>query len=499
MNVHLIKIYICEVKFVVKLSLGKKMVLSIILIAVLLSGTCIGVSTVVFRSIMDREYLITADSMAATVASTIDGDRVQRITEKVMELYNVSENKLTNEQWEDPNFEAYVAQYQFLTEDEDYTVIREQLRRIQDVSEIDCAYTVYGNPEDMTMIYIVDGAYEDIVPIGSFDWAEKEYYPYLNSPEQGIPAVITTTPEYGFLVTSCAPIRNSKGEIVCFAAVDLSMNDVLAKENQFIFLLTAILLFLVIIICTVSIICVQRKIVTPINMLSEAAGQYGQKQFKEHQHGFRTLDIHTGDELEILLHSMVQMEQDIDSYIKSLTQTKEQLYSARQQADNMHELAHMDSMTGIRNRLAYDKEIVRIDNEIKEGTPSFGIAMIDLNFLKHINDTYGHEHGNEAIISLSKLICDIFKHSPVFRIGGDEFVVILKNADFERIETLCSEFNQRLEQFATDTSLQPWERISAAFGYALFDSKADHCAEDVFKRADQKMYERKKAMKAVRK
>ena len=88
-----------------------------------------------------------------------------------MELYNVSENKLTNEQWGDPNFEAYISQYFSLMEDEDYTVIREQLRRIQDVSEIDCAYTVYGNPEDMTMIYIVDGAYEDIVPIGSFDMA----------------------------------------------------------------------------------------------------------------------------------------------------------------------------------------------------------------------------------------------------------------------------------------------------------------------------------------
>ena len=125
--------------------------------------------------------------------------------------------------------------------------------------------------------------------------------------------------------------------------------------------------------------------------------------------------------------------------------------------------------------------------------------MVDLNFLKHINDTYGHEYGNEAIISLSKLICNIFIHSPVFRIGGDEFAVILKNADFNKIKTLESEFNKHLEQLASDTALQPWEKISAAFGYALFDAKQDHCADDVFKRADCNMYERKKAMKAVRK
>jgi len=97
------------------------------------------------------------------------------------------------------------------------------------------------------------------------------------------------------------------------------------------------------------------------------------------------------------------------------------------------------------------------------------------------------------------LICNIFKHSPVFRIGGDEFAVVLKNDDFDRIKTLSSDFNQHLEQIALDTSLQPWEKISAAFGYALFDAKTDHCAEDVFKRADYHMYERKKAMKAVRK
>ena len=438
--------------------------------------------------------------MAATLAVTLDGDQVQRITQKVLDLYHASETKLTNEQSQDPGFDDYISQYLPLMEDADYIAVREQLRKIQDVSEIDCAYTVYGNPEDMTMIYIVDGAYEDIVPIGSFDWAEKGYSPYLNDQKQGIPAVITNTPEYGFLVTSCAPIYNSKGEIVCFAAVDLSMNEVIKKENYFLFALTGVLCFLTALICILSILYVRNRIVKPINMLSEAAGQYGQEQQSGMvHHEFSTIDIHTGDELEILLSSMVQMEKDIDSYIKNLTQTKAQLSSARRQADDMHELAHMDALTGIRNRLAYDKEIIRLDGDIQNGSDAFGIAMIDLNFLKFINDTYGHECGNSAIIALTKLICDIFAHSPVFRIGGDEFVVILKNNDYHQIALLTQEFNQRLEQFQIDTTLQPWEKISAALGYALFDSKIDHCAEDVFKRADQNMYERKKAMKAIRK
>ena len=255
---------------------------------------------------------------------------------------------------------------------------------------------------------------------------------------------------------------------------------------------------LTVFICIIAILYVRTKIVTPINMLSKAAGQYGIKNGKAYHHQFRNIDIHTGDELEILLSSMKQMEKDIDNYIDSLTQTKAQLNSARQKADDLHDLAHLDSLTGINNRLAYDKEIITLDAEIRNGFQSFGIAMIDLNYLKRINDSYGHECGNAAIISLSSIICDIFTESPVFRIGGDEFAIILQNDDYANIESLAQEFNQRLEQLTDDSSLEPWEKITAALGYSLFDPLADHCSDDVFKRADKNMYQRKKDMKGER-
>ena len=124
--------------------------------------------------------------------------------------------------------------------------------------------------------------------------------------------------------------------------------------------------------------------------------------------------------------------------------------------------------------------------------------MIDLNFLKFINDTFGHEQGNLAIIGLTKLVCKIFAHSPVFRIGGDEFAVILKNDDYKNIKALEKTFNDRINELAADDALLPWEKISAALGYALFDPEKDKSTDDVFKRADQNMYERKKAMKAER-
>ena len=60
-----------------------------------------------------------------------------------------------------------------------------------------------------------------------------------------------------------------------------------------------------------------------------------------------------------------------------------------------------------------------MEERIQKGEKKLGIAIVDLNFLKKINDTYGHEKGNLAIKKLCFIICHIFQHSPVFRIGGD--------------------------------------------------------------------------------
>ncbi|MBQ9452940.1 MAG: GGDEF domain-containing protein, partial [Desulfovibrio sp.] len=135
---------------------------------------------------------------------------------------------------------------------------------------------------------------------------------------------------------------------------------------------------------------------------------------------------------------------------------------------------------------------------IEDKSAQFGIAVIDLNFLKRINDTYGHEQGNITIRKLCHIVCTVFKHSPVFRIGGDEFAVILENDDYANAHDLEKQFNAVLEELAGDASLEQWERVSAAIGMAFFDAIKDDSVDNVFKRADKAMYARKKAMKGVR-
>ena len=130
------------------------------------------------------------------------------------------------------------------------------------------------------------------------------------------------------------------------------------------------------------------------------------------------------------------------------------------------------------------------------GQDSFCIARVDLNYIKKINGEYGPENGNISIRKLCYLVCDVFHHSPVFRIGDDEFVIILKNRDYENIHELVDHFNKEIEKIERNKDLEPWERVSAAIGVALFDQTKDFTVDDVIKRANSNMYKRKQEMKA---
>lgn len=185
----------------------------------------------------------------------------------------------------------------------------------------------------------------------------------------------------------------------------------------------------------------------------------------------------------------------LNEMVERLIRTKNALSASRFQAEEMAALANKDALTGIRNKTAYDKEIAQLEKSLEEGDLEFGIAMVDLNDLKHINDTFGHDKGNISIIKLCTVVCSIFKHSPVFRVGGDEFVAILKNHDYEHREELKDQFKDALTALLDEEKLHPWERISASIGIGVYDKNTDKTVSDVFKKADELMYEDKKIMK----
>ena len=170
------------------------------------------------------------------------------------------------------------------------------------------------------------------------------------------------------------------------------------------------------------------------------------------------------------------------------------IVNLREYKQLQHRLAHRDSLTGLRNTTSYKGWVAGFDKQITEGGVSFGIAVFDINNLKETNDTYGHILGNELILAASRIICDTFKRSPVFRIGGDEFCVILQNRDLADIKMLFERFDAECSTTYIDTDNAKLP-ISIAKGLAQFIPNKDTQFSDVFARADNEMYKNKRLMK----
>ncbi len=157
------------------------------------------------------------------------------------------------------------------------------------------------------------------------------------------------------------------------------------------------------------------------------------------------------------------------------------------------ELARRDELTGVRNKTAYNELEKSIQESIDNGMeyPPFALVVCDANNLKVINDTEGHTAGDEYIKEVSKLLCDVFDHSPVFRVGGDEFVVFLRGSDFASREELMKRLRDQVLE-----NMQSEAGPVLAAGIAEYMPKNDDIVSKVFERADKEMYEDKQKLKS---
>lgn len=480
-------------------SLRVKMTIGVILICFLIGLLAIMLVSRIATNIVDKEYGDKAEQISRAMVSVVDPKDISELNDAVMEVWEKvgAENVVPSSEWGSDEWNAYMANYEGIEELPVFKKVRDEFREYQDIFNVDCIYVINYKTSLKQGIYVVDGAPdEDACPPGCVDSFEDGIWPDEKNPV--VPATITNEDVYGWLVTAGYPIVYN-GEVLGAMCVDVSMNDIKDKERSYVVSTTIAMVLLALAMIILALLYVSMNIIRPVTLLSNTAKNYCSENNDVVHHAFEKLQVNTHDEIQELLSSMKQMESDMNANINTLVDTKVALKETEDKANTLQALAVKDSLTGIRNKTAYDHEVGKIEEDLADGFNEFGLAMVDLNFLKRTNDTYGHEKGNISIRRLCMLVCEIFEHSPVFRIGGDEFIVILKNRDYRNVDSLIADFNKHLEDVQKDDTLQPWEQISAAIGYAKFDKKIDSTVDDVFKRADKAMYERKVAMKAERK
>lgn len=185
------------------------------------------------------------------------------------------------------------------------------------------------------------------------------------------------------------------------------------------------------------------------------------------------LDCKSNDEVGVLTDTFSSMRDSLKAQFTSLSGK-----------------AFRDDLTGVKSKHAYVEAEENLDRRIDDhNVTEFAIALFDLNNLKEVNDSQGHDAGDAYIKESSRLICTCFKHSPVYRIGGDEFVAILEGEDYDHREELLAAFEKQMD----DNLTQGKRSISS--GCACFDPAQDKSAHTVLERADERMYQRKRQMK----
>lgn len=223
-------------------------------------------------------------------------------------------------------------------------------------------------------------------------------------------------------------------------------------------------------------IFVTHRIVRPLKQLTKAAE-----------------DLSEGINEAQLANIPVNSKDEVGTLSRVLSTTYEKI---QEYTTYINALAYRDSLTGIKNSTAYTEAIAELNREINCNNPQFGVVVADINNLKETNDRYGHDVGNDLIVHTARILMETFKNSVVFRIGGDEFVVLLKGDDYKQYHDLLGKLD---DAYAHDVITVSDNRVpvSVARGVALYDPSIDNIYEDVFAKADHAMYMNKEERKAA--
>ncbi len=252
-------------------------------------------------------------------------------------------------------------------------------------------------------------------------------------------------------------------------AVTAPLREIDKSKNELLWQIVISLLIIAPLAVLVTVL-ITRRMIKPLKELNTAAKKIAAGDLSI------ALTNQTKDEVGTLADSFQQTVQHLQKYINYI-----------------NSLAYRDALTGVKNKAAYQEAERRLEEQMRQGRPEFAVVVLDINNLKRVNDQFGHDFGDMLIMDACKLICKSFPHSPVYRVGGDEFTVILEGASYTNYAQLLENLQSAIKEY-NHMSHQD-NRLSIARGIAIYNSETDLVFSNVFKRADDAMYQNKADMK----
>ena len=153
--------------------------------------------------------------------------------------------------------------------------------------------------------------------------------------------------------------------------------------------------------------------------------------------------------------------------------------------------ARTDALTSLFNRKAFDEELTKIAERYAAGTlPGVHLAMIDLDGMKPINDSRGHDEGDRLLQLFARKLCETYPRDRVYRLGGDEFALIFRNSGSSVTERETPDVREDLKRIVSEMRAEDFPESGASGGTAdLVETRGD--VSEMVRLADQRMYDQK--------
>lgn len=469
-----------------------------IFVTLMVFAVAVGTAMIAFitsTNRIDAYYKQCASDNAKNVASFMDGDYLAELKAVAEdENYQQIRAKAAKEENDAP-IEEYLKEKGLF---EQYCRTRDYISQyVSNIKDMKYIYVLaYGDKDAVQDMYLVN---DDTSPLSDIGYCEDREKELQGMDLAALPEPTISNGDWGWLCSDFEPVYDSKGECVCVVGCDFGMDDVMKARRKLLVYLVLGSLGFVAVVLTGAVLFIKKLLIRPLDAMTREI-----KKFKPSEHlsyeeaGVIDLDIDRNDEIGEIYQCIRHMEIDTIDKLNDLynlnadkLKAEEDIKAKQQQIGQLSIETYKDALTGVGNKAAYIK---KTEDFTAENPKEFAIVMVDMNNLKRINDEYGHKSGDHYIKGCCRMICEAYKHSPVYRIGGDEFLVLLQGTDYQNRWAIFDQIKNDFEESYSHTEADPWDRFSAAVGMAEKASD-DMTLDFVFKRADKAMYENKTEFK----
>ena len=302
---------------------------------------------------------------------------------------------------------------------------------------------------------------------------------YLDAWQAGKPTFFENRTVFGNNYTGLRTIVDSRGEKVAALCVDISIEEIDRHLRESILDILIVVIIIALLFAAVFVAWSNRKIVTPIRQLEESMASLAEKSQGQQDPEallFTPPEIHTGNEVESLSLAIQKTNRDM------VTSMKELLRQA-QEASHAGNQGNRDSLTRVGTEKAWEMYLDGFRLRMAEGLQEFAVVLVDTRGLRNINEQYGWEKGDLYLQKACRILCEVFRHSPVFRIGGDRFITVLTGGDYDSRTLLLNRMRINYQDSQANPGAAPWEKVRVTMVSADRQPKEDRSLEAVYDRA----------------